>query len=139
MVNYELIERKPSAEDLATLRKSVNWPIRELSATEKGLNNSLYAVCAISEGQVIGTARIVGDDSTCFYIQDVIVNPGFQGLGIGQKMLEKIMGYIKENASEGAVVGLMAAKGKEAFYEKFGFGRRPNDNFGCGMTQFWQK
>ena len=48
------------------------------------------------------------------------------------------MSYIGDNACEGAVVGLMSAKGKEELYEKFGFWKRPNENFGAGMNQFWK-
>jgi len=33
-------------------------------------------------------------------------------------------------------VNLMSAKGKEAFYKKFGFEVRPNDKVGAGMTQW---
>ena len=32
---------------------------------------------------------------------------------------------------------LMAAKGKEPFYEKFGFSERPNENLGAGMDQWF--
>lgn len=35
------------------------------------------------------------------------------------------------------VVGLMAAVGKEPFYQKFGFHTRPNEREGAGMLQFW--
>ena len=139
MRDFELLERKPTADELIDLRKSVDWGIRVRDAIEKGLNNSLYGVCIIAEGEVIGTARIVGDDSTCFYIQDVIVKPEYQRMGIGQMILERVMIYIRENACNGAVVGLMSAKGKEAFYERFGFWKRPNENCGHGMIQFWEK
>ena len=47
------------------------------------------------------------------------------------------MEYVKNNACPGAVVGLMSAKGKEDFYERFGFWKRPTDSFGHGMMQFW--
>jgi len=32
----------------------------------------------------------------------------------------------------------MAAAGKEPFYEKYGFTRRPTERLGAGMTQFWR-
>lgn len=105
---------------------------------EKGLENSLYGVCAILNGEVIGTSRVVGDGVTCFYIHDVIVNPIYQRMGIGLEIMDKIMSFISKNACSGAIVGLMAAKGKEGFYEKFGFWKRPNEDFGCGMSQFWK-
>jgi hypothetical protein len=34
-------------------------------------------------------------------------------------------------------VGLFAAKGKEPFYERFGFIGRPNETLGKGMIHFW--
>jgi hypothetical protein len=53
--------------------------------------------------------------------------------------MNRVMKFINENAAVGAVVGLMAAKGKESFYEKYGFCKRPDENFGAGMIQFWKR
>lgn len=139
MENYELTNRMPTVEELEELRKLVNWGVPERYALELGLRNSLFGVCAVADNKTIGTIRIVGDRSTCFYIQDVIVNPEYQKQGIGSAMMKVIMNYIAEHACEGAVIGLMSAKGKEEFYEKFGFWKRPNENFGHGMIQFWRK
>ena len=33
----------------------------------------------------------------------------------------------------------MSAKEKEAFYEKFGFLKRPTDNLGAGMFHLWKE
>jgi len=68
---------------------------------------------------------------------DVLVLPEYQRKGIGKTMMSKIMEYVRSKLSEGYFiqVDLMVAKGKEKFYEKFGFVKRPDDNFGCGMTQ----
>jgi len=139
MPEFEYIERKPTVDELFALRKSVGWGTGENAAFEKGLNNSLYGICVLNDGEIVGTARIVGDGSTCFYIQDVIVKPEYQKQGIGFEMMKTVMNYIETNACSGAVVGLMAAIGKEGFYEKFGFWLRPNEKFGHGMMQFWKK
>jgi predicted N-acetyltransferase YhbS len=138
MPDYEIIKRKPSADELIYLRKSIGWGIPDKKFLQIGLNNSLYAVCAACDKKVIGTARVVGDGTTVFYIQDVIVTPEFQRKGIGISMMKEIMGYIGRNACQGAVVGLMSAKGKEEFYERFGFRKRPDKNFGAGMMQLWE-
>jgi len=74
-----------------------------------------------------------------FYIQDVIVIPEYQNKGIGTQLMKKVMEYIEKHANDNSVIGLMSAKGKEKFYEKFGFSIRPNENFGSGMTIFWKK
>lgn len=139
MLNYELIKRKPTAEELINLRESIGWGIPNKESLQKGLDNSLYGVCAIADGKVIGTARVVGDGFTVFYIQDVIVNPSFQRMGIGMTMMKAVMNYIGDNSCNGAVVGLMSAKGKEEFYKRFGFLERPNESFGAGMIQFWER
>ena len=133
-----LIERKIKVEEFIELRKSVGWGISDRKAIEKGLKNSIYSVCAEIDNLVIGIARVVGDDGICFYIQDVIIKPEFQKMGIGRKIMESVMKYIAINATNGAVIGLMGAKGKEEFYEKFGFWKRPNDQLGHGMTQLWE-
>lgn len=139
MENYELIERMPTVKELSELRKLVGWGIPDEEALKLGLYNSLYGVCMVIGQKIVGTARVVGDRSTCFYIQDVIVNPEHQRKGIGLSMMKKIMNYIEKNACDGAVVGLMSAKGKEQFYQRFGFWERPNEHFGHGMMQFWKK
>lgn len=139
MENYELIERMPTVKELSELRKMVGWGIPDEKALKLGLDNSLYGVCVSLGENIVGAARIIGDRSTCFYIQDVIVHPEHQRKGIGLSMMKKIMNYIDKNACDGAVVGLMSAKGKEQFYQKFGFWQRPNEDFGHGMMQFWKK
>jgi hypothetical protein len=53
-------------------------------------------------------------------------------------LMNEVMKFIRENACLGAVVGLMSAQGKEGFYEKFGFWKRPTERFGHGMMQFWE-
>jgi len=47
-----------------------------------------------------------------------------------------LMDYAKVNSISGEYVqiGLMSAKGKERFYQKFGFRSRPNDKEGSGMV-----
>lgn len=139
MGNYILIERMATVKELTELRTLVGWGIPDEKALKLGLDNSLYGICAVIDGNIVGTARIIGDRSTCFYIQDVIVHPEYQRKGIGLSMMGKLMDYINEHACDGAVVGLMSAKGKEQFYEKFGFWIRPNEHFGHGMMQFWKK
>ena len=49
--------------------------------------------------------------------------------------MECLMAYIEKVAMSACntMVGLMSAKGKERFYEKFGFQKRPNEFQGNGM------
>ncbi len=53
-------------------------------------------------------------------------------------MMDRVMEYIRAHAHQNMIVGLMSAKGKEAFYEKYGFTVRPTEGLGAGMTMFWK-
>lgn len=139
MLQYEIVEKRPDALALHALRRSVGFNRLDAGTVALGLEGSLYAVYAMAEGGLIGFARVIGDGVTAFYIQDVIVAPEWQGRGVGRAVMEHVMGYIEGHACADAIVGLMCAKGKDGFYEKFGFWSRPNERFGPGMMQFWKK
>lgn len=139
MQGYSVDDRKPTAGELCFLRDAVGWGRREPEDMQQGLDGSLYAVCATLSGEIVGTARVVGDGRTVFYVQDVIVLPEHQRRGVGKAMMKKVMAFIASQACRGAVVGLMAAKGREPFYEQFGFFTRPNERHGAGMIQFWDE
>jgi GNAT superfamily N-acetyltransferase len=135
-MDYELTNNNLCAKDFLRLRESAGWGNPPLERQiEAGLKNSLFSVTAIYNNQVIGMGRLVGDGFTVCYIQEVIVLPEFQGKGIGKAIMESLIAYISDNAIPNTYVtaGLFSAKGKEAFYEKFGFYIRPNDNAGAGM------
>jgi GNAT superfamily N-acetyltransferase len=82
-------------------------------------------------------ARVIGDNGLTYYILDVIVTPEYQGQGIGTAMMDKVMSFVRAHASKNSIIALMSARGKESFYERYGFVQRPNDKMGCGMTIFW--
>ena len=69
-------------------------------------------------------------------IQDVIVHPEFQKLGLGSKIMQSINGFLSSNCHSGTTVGLLAAKGKEDFYLKHGFVLRNGKDLGLGMCRF---
>ena len=67
-----------------------------------------------------------------------MVIPEYQGKKIGKgimnKLLEQIDEYKKVNPDIRTYLG--ASKGKESFYEKFGFISRPNEELGAGMILY---
>lgn len=127
---FRLVERAPTLEEYQKLRKGVGWWDVDNKAIEIGLHNSLFSVCVIFENEVVGCGRVIGDSGIYFYIQDVIVLPDFQGKGVGKRIMDAIMNYLKAHAQPGAFVGLMAAKGVSKFYERYGFTERSNDSPG---------
>lgn len=115
------------------LRNSVGWPLPPDSAIDTSLRNTEYCVAAYADEALAGMGRIIGDKGFIYFIADIIVKPELQGKKIGGKIMKSIMSYLQNHAPENAYITLMAAKGKEEFYEKFGFFKRPTDKLGSGM------
>ena len=136
------MENKISVDDFNFLRKSVGWNEIEDNLALKTIENALFIITAISNEKIIGITRVSGDGGYAIFITDVIVLPEYQGKGIGKKLMKRAMDFIKNDflqKGQGACINLMAAKGKESFYKKFGFGERPNNNVGAGMDQWIEK
>lgn len=125
--------RQPTVREYNALRASVHWPLFEEQIVQEALTNSLYSVVAEEENTAVGMGRVVGDGAIYLHIQDVIVHPSFQGKGIGKAIMQNIMTFILSHGGKNTNIGLMSSKGRENFYESFGFTVRPNERFGAGM------
>lgn len=136
-MNIQLVDNGLVAEDYIRLRSEVGFSKTPLEQTEKSLKNGLFSVVAECDGKHVGMGRLVGDGIMYWYIQDVAVLPEYQGKGIGKAIVKRLMQYVEENSIPGTytTIGLMAAKGKDEFYEKLGFISRPSDTFGPGMMK----
>lgn len=134
----EIVENKLDVETYLDIRASVHWKVLRKEQAEKALNNSLYTVMAVENGKTIGMGRIVGDGAVICYIQDFVVRPEHQGTSIGRKMMERLIAHVEELRMDQSemMLCLMCAKGREQFYEKFGFIGRPTENLGPGMIQY---
>jgi len=139
MTTYRLVETLPSPADYNRLRQAVGWGVYDEAVIEKALPNTLYCVCAFCDDEMVGMARVIGDGGLVFYIQDVIVLPEFQRQGLGAQLMEAVMAFVRAQARHNTIVGLMSARGKEAFYERYGFTPRPTEKHGAGMTLFWKE
>lgn len=134
-----LVENEISLEEYLTLREKVGWKKLTDKQATQALANCLYKVKAVDEdGQVVGMGRVVGDGAVVCYIQDLIVIPKVQKLGIGSMIIQKLKAYVEAVREEGStmMLCLMCAKGREPFYEKHGFIQRPTDTLGPGMIQY---
>lgn len=127
-----------SPEEYLELRKKVGWCEFPLEEAAAGINNSYMVLCARDNGRAVGVMRLLWDEGYIAFLSDVMVDPEYQGRGIGKVLIESSIQKIKNDIKPGYKVklNLMAAKGKEAFYEKFGFSCRPNDKVGAGMDQW---
>ncbi|NMP30128.1 GNAT family N-acetyltransferase [Thalassotalea sp. M1531] len=126
----------PSVATYNELRKKVGWGNTSPEQAKTALNNSLFHVIAISNEEVIGMARVIGDGAMFFYIQDLVVDPSFQRKGVGGMLMQKIESYLVKSALPGVTIGLLSAKGKENFYQRYGYNVRDGSLLGLGMCKF---
>jgi len=132
---------KENALDVDTylaLRKSVKWKVLSREQAVKALDNSLYTVCAYDFDRPVGMGRIVGDGAVICYVQDLVVHPDVQYMGIGGQLLSMLTAYVEGLRLEGTemMLALMCAKGREEFYSKHDFIARPTNQLGPGMIQY---
>lgn len=132
---------KENALDVDTylaLRKSVKWKVLSREQAVKALDNSLYTVCAYDFDRPVGMGRIVGDGAVICYVQDLVVHPDVQYMGIGGQLLSMLTAYVEGLRLEGTemMLALMCAKGREEFYNKHDFIARPTNQLGPGMIQY---
>ena len=137
---YKMIfDSQIDVNDYIKVRDTTNFVKYSIADTIISLKNSLFCVVVYVNDEPVGTARIVGDGKTAFFLKDIIVVPEYQSNGVGKLLMESIFNYLNDNAADQAYVGLMSTKGKESYYEKFGFIARPNNDFGSGMILFYDK
>jgi len=133
-----LYDKYITSNEYMELRRKVGWCEFPLEEAEAGIKNSYMVICARDNEKAVGVMRLLWDGGYIAFLSDVIVDPEYQGIGIGKKLVESSIQRIKADIKPGykVKINLMSAKGKEKFYEKFGFSERPNDNFGPGMDQW---
>lgn len=127
-----------SVEAYNELRASVDFIVIRPNRARLALEHSLFILAAWDGDRPVGMARIVGDGGYVYFICDVIVRPAYQSHGLGRRIIEQALQWLKEQVDEGEtiMVNLMSAFNKEPFYEKLGFHKRPFDNHGSGMSQW---
>lgn len=137
-LKFELLDNLLTPEDFIRLRVSAGFATTPREQAAKAIRNSLLCVTAVCDGNTVGMGRLVGDGVMYWYLQEIIVHPDYQSRGIGRSIVRHLLEYVRRTALPGTrvTVGLMAAAGKESFYEQLGFFRRPNDRCGAGMIQW---
>ena len=123
------------------LRASVDFITIRPNRAETALQNSLYLIVARDGTRPVGMARVVGDGGYVYFNCEVIVRPDYQSRGLGRRLIETVLSWLREQVGEDEtiMINLMSAMGKEPFYEKLGFHKRPFDNHGSGMSQWLER
>lgn len=129
-------ENTLNAQEVVDFQRRMGWKPDSPALWEAALAGDRYDVSARKEdGTLIAMGRLLGDGALYWYVNDVFVFTPYQGQGIGRAVVQRLLAYARGHSLPGseASVCLMAAEGKEGFYEKLGFRARPCPGEGAGM------
>ncbi|MFT5717684.1 MAG: putative GNAT family N-acyltransferase [Oleiphilaceae bacterium] len=133
MNDYLLKDTILDTQTVIQLRSSVGWDSLSETTLTKALSNSIFFASIWHQDQAVAMGRIVGDGHQYFYLQDMIVNPAHQKMGLCQRLTEHLVSQVKSIAEPGAFFGLMAAANVAGVYQKYGFVERPANMPGMVM------
>ena len=138
-IDYEVTDHI-TPEEYMQMRREVGWGEFPLEQAAEGLKNSTFRCCFRRAGEPIALARVLWDHGYVVYIADIIVRRAYQKNGLGRDLMNRVIGFIESILKPGyrVMVSLQSAKGKEEFYERFGFAPRPTEEHGCGMHRWME-
>ena len=107
-------------KQLIELYKNVGWSgyTDKPDKLIRALNNSLFNIGAFDGEELIGLIRVIGDDTSIIYIQDILIKEKYQRRGKGTYLLQSVLDKYKDIRQ----IVLMTDKTEktEAFYRKNG-------------------
>lgn len=122
MPNIEFTDHDlPTRDELVALYDSVTWN-RYTEHPERlydAVSRSLRVVCARKAGKLVGLARVVGDGLTIVYLQDILVDPDHQRLGVGRRLFRHILEPFADVPQQVLITD--DEPGQRLFYEAMGF------------------
>ena len=118
---YRLIERTPSVEEYRRLRTAAGLSAKSAEAAALGLPNSWFALVVEYAGKAVGMGRVIGDGGLFFQVVDIAVDPAHQGRGLGKAIVQALTARLREAATTGAYVSLIADGEARRLYAQFGF------------------
>jgi len=109
-----------SWEEIVNLFNAVGWTPRLPSEIENSFRKSTYVRIAYSGDKIVGFGRTVDDGKYYALIADLVVDPKYQGGGIGTRILNELRDALKDYI----FTSLIAAPGKDGFYVQQGWLRQ---------------
>ncbi|MBQ2902709.1 MAG: GNAT family N-acetyltransferase [Agathobacter sp.] len=136
----EYIENSLTYQEYVSLRSSVGWNNFSKEQVLNSINNSVYNITVVEDYKTIAMGRLIGD-GIYYLMVDIVVDPAFQGKGIGSKIVDMLLAFVDNRTPIGgrSSVQLIAEQGKEEFYIKRGFKLIPHEFCGSGMRKIIKK
>ncbi|MCK9272400.1 GNAT family N-acetyltransferase [Candidatus Gracilibacteria bacterium] len=117
--------KKEYEKELLRLYDNENKRVREY---KKSFLNSNFIVIALLENKIVGAVRIISDMFMCALIIDLLVDPGFRGKGIGNKIMkETVKLCINKKIKNIELIADPSFNWLPNFYEKVGFQNSPEN------------
>jgi ribosomal protein S18 acetylase RimI-like enzyme len=123
-------------EQLEALYSSVGWEayLKDgVGSLLKAIENSTFVVSAWYQKRLVGLARVMSDEVSIFYLQDILVDPAFQGQGIGSRLMKHCLARFDH-----VRMGVLMTDDREdqgRFYRRFGF-IRSGEGAGSSLNAF---
>lgn len=122
----EYREQLPPPEEFLRLFASAGWTTSLTAGRLVGaLDASWHCVCAFDGDRLIGMGRTISDGALHALIVEVIVEPDWQGHGVGREIMARLVRRCREAGID--QIQLFCAAGKRGFYERQGFTARPDE------------
>lgn len=92
-IYYEKITNFDSTNDIFTLYEDAGWTMYTKSFDNliNGFNKSLLVIGAFDDNKLVGLIRVVGDEHTIIYIQDLIVLKAYQRQKIATNLIDIVL------------------------------------------------
>lgn len=111
-IRYENDLCNVSWERCTEIFQAVGWGTRAPEVIRRAFEKSTFVRIAFDGDKIVGFGRTVDDGKYYALIADLIVDPEYQKMGIGTRILNEL----KDELSEFVFTTLTAAPGKEDFY-----------------------
>ncbi|MGO2068051.1 GNAT family N-acetyltransferase [Glutamicibacter arilaitensis] len=111
----------PPGEQILSLYDSVGWSAYtdDPEVLIQALSNSTFAVYAYDQQQQLaGLIRVISDNATICYVQDILVRPSAQRSGIGRALFDAVLQKFQHVRKLVLITDDMPQQ--RAFYESMG-------------------
>lgn len=112
-----------TADEFNSIRASVGFRQIHPEQVKASLDGSAVIVAAYDQDKTVGMARLIWDGGSVALMQDILVVPEYQMLGIEAEMITRIFDFLRAKLKPGfgIQVDVKAWGNQEQFYESFGF------------------
>ena len=95
----------------------IEWKHRKAEEIEAAFSNSTMTIFVFSEKKIIAFGRVVGDGRYYAMLADIVVDPDYQGQGLGKYLVT----FLNSQLVDYHFVNLSAAPGADRFYKSMGW------------------